>query len=53
MLKEDDRCIDRIIEKKRGNDRCITVDGALAFVQSERYAKGVRFVGIFADLHLS
>ena len=53
MLKEDLRCIGKNIEKKRGKDRGIIVDGTPAFVQSERYAKGGNFVGIFADLHLS
>ena len=53
MLKEDLRCIGKNIEKKRGKDSGIIVDGTPVFVQSERYAKGGNFVCIFADLHLS
>ena len=52
ILKEDDLCYGKLIEKKRGKGRGIEVDGILAFVQRERYAKGGEFVDIFVDLKL-
>ena len=52
ILKEDDLCFGKHVEKKRGKDRGIDADGVPAFVQRERYAKGCEFVGDFADLRL-
>ena len=52
IRKVDDRCFGKRIEKKRGKDRGIEVDGVPAFVQCERYAKGIEFVGDFAELRL-
>ena len=52
LIKEDDRAIDKLVEKRPGKDRGIYVDGIPAFLQRERFAKGGEFVGVFADLRL-
>ena len=52
LIKEDDRAIDKLVEKTRGKDRGIYVDGAPAFVQRTGYSKGGKFVGNLWNLRL-
>ena len=52
MIKEDDRAVDKLVEKMQGKDRGIYVDGMPAYVQRERYSTGGEFVGSFANLRL-
>ena len=44
LIKEDDRAVDKLVEKKLGKDRGIYVDGVPAFVQRTRYSEGAEFV---------
>ena len=44
LIKEDDRAVDKLVEKKLGKDRGIYVDGVPAFVQRTRYSEGGEFV---------
>ena len=52
MIKEDDRAVDKFVEKKQGNDKGIYVDGMAAFVQRERYSIGGEFICSLSNFRL-
>ena len=52
ILKKDDRCFGKHIEKKQDKDRGIEVDGITVFAQRERYTKDCEFVTKLIDFRL-